>query len=694
MAETVGEKRAREETEVIEILDDTKTDTSQVKESDILKKREQFKRFYGEHPWIRDSGYLAAPKGAVQKSYEDVWVNEGILHCKACVTSINVGSNTGNIGKHATTTSHKTKVQEKTGGGNQIGMNHYTVPAPAKGRKLSPQETLEKAECIHNLRVVTHALALSYGVNPTEMEVVLGPHCLLKDATKSLEAESTDIATSESVISKDFEKAEELLDNAIKKLLGTDPIAVGVDGTSMRHKKIQIVVLHTLRCKPLLVDVIFPEDEEDFALRPVYDWDRAAPHVLSSLERFGVEKSEFQNRVTCLVADNTASQPRLARALGIAHGKCGAHAVHLSALGLCLLHDFRDLVIGLGSLVNLGGGFKRKVSLEAANLQPRSIQTYAGRFGSSVTTAKYDLDNFARLKEWVQKNLHANTQDEIDEDVDNDDILEDDDGDTVQVKISKTSTRVLKAWTKKTAVVTLKIVDLMFKDLPVLVKDLSGEGDSVPTDILNRLTMFEKSFAEAKNNPDLVSLPALKLYNVLLTPVELAAMNKNIQEVAQEALEKLQKHMPPYKNLLTHRFRYSPRKKPEPLPKDTKFYKPFIGCVDANMTVGMVTEYKAYVEEVTNLHDNNESDTVDTYKFWNSKREIWPNLTPVALYHLTFPVGNISAERGCGQLRHIESNWTRSQQSHDTIRREAKFKYNKFVLEDLVKGLQKQLTKY
>ena len=96
------------------------------------------------------------------------------------------------------------------------------------------------------------------------------------------------------------------------------------------------------------------------------------------------------------------------------------------------------------------------------------------------------------------------------------------------------------------------------------------------------------------------------------------------------------------------------------------------------MTVGMVTEYRAYVEEVTKLHDNNESDNVDTYEFWNSKRAIWPNLTPVALYHLTFPVGNISAERGCGQLRHIESNWTRSQQNHDTIRREAKFKYNKF----------------
>jgi hypothetical protein len=97
----------------------------------------------------------------------------------------------------------------------------------------------------------------------------------------------------------------------------------------------------------------------------------------------------------------------------------------------------------------------------------------------------------------------------IDEDVDNDDLLEDEDGDTVQVKISKTSARVFKAWTKKTAIVTLKIVDLIFKDLPGLVKDLSDEGDSVPTDILDRLTMFEKSFVEAKGSPELVSLPAL-----------------------------------------------------------------------------------------------------------------------------------------------------------------------------------------
>ena len=61
---------------------DTKTDTSQVKESDILKKREQFKRLYVEHPWRKSSGYLDAPKGGIQKSYEDVWVNEGILHCQ------------------------------------------------------------------------------------------------------------------------------------------------------------------------------------------------------------------------------------------------------------------------------------------------------------------------------------------------------------------------------------------------------------------------------------------------------------------------------------------------------------------------------------------------------------------------------------------------------------------------------------
>jgi len=103
----------------------------------------------------------------------------------ACVTSINVGMSTGNIGKHALTVSHKNNVQQKTGGGSQIGVNHFTVAAPPK-KQLSPAQRVEKEECIYNLRAVTHALVLSYGVNPTEMGLVLGPHCLLKDATTVL----------------------------------------------------------------------------------------------------------------------------------------------------------------------------------------------------------------------------------------------------------------------------------------------------------------------------------------------------------------------------------------------------------------------------------------------------------------------------------------------------------------------------
>ena len=56
----------------------------------------------------------------------------------------------------------------------------------------------------------------------------------------------------------------------------------------------------------------------------------------------------------------------------------------------------------------------------------------------------------------------------------------------------------------------------------------------------------------------------------------------------------------------------------------------------------------------------------------------------MAKWHLNFPTGNISAERGCADLRGIEATWQRSTMSHDSIRREVKFVYNRAVLVRMV----------
>lgn len=415
------------------------------------------------------------------RNHEDVWIQDRKLHCTLCQVPINIGNNTGNIGKHAGNESHKSKVDT-----NQIALNHYATPLPPKPKALSPEERTRKEKCVSYLRAVTHALTIAHGMNPTEMTKVMGPKTLIKESIKALEAESMEFATSPQTITRDFALAEDLLDKAITSLIGTDPIAVGVDGTSMRDSKVQLVLIHTLRSKPLLVDLIWPEDDPDFSKKPVYDYAKAAPDILKTLEKYGVPEKDFPNRVTCLVADNTASQPKLAKELRVAHGKCGAHCVNLVALALKSLPDFTDLVIGLGSLVYLGGGIKRKVSLKENDLQPRSIQTHAGRFGTTVSAAKYDLDNFDSIKkcvnEWVQvqrKKKHKRSEDNDEEDNDDDeehmgggdgeeeeddnddDDLVDDDGDNLKAKISKKLDGVSKAWNKKTARVTLHIVDIL-----------------------------------------------------------------------------------------------------------------------------------------------------------------------------------------------------------------------------------------
>jgi hypothetical protein len=57
--------------------------------------------------------------------------------------------------------------------------------------------------------------------------------------------------------------------------------------------------------------------------------------------------------------------------------------------------------------------------------------------------------------------------------------------------------------------------------------------------------------------------------------------------------------------------------------------------------------------------------------------------TKVAKWHLNFPTSNISAERGCADLRGIEAMWQRARMAHDTIG-EVKFVFNRAVLVRMV----------
>jgi hypothetical protein len=106
----------------------------------------------------------------------------------------------------------------------------------------------------------------------------------------------------------------------------------------------------------------------------------------------------------------------------------------------------------------------------------------------------------------------------------------------------------------------------------------------------------------------------------------------------------------------------------------------------------IVGEYEAYVADITAQraadahlpHEARKSLQLNSYEYWDKKKLDWPTLSKVAKWHLNFPTSNISAERGCANLRGIEAMWQRATMAHDTIRREVKFVFNSSVLVRMV----------
>jgi len=242
------------------------------------------------------------------------------------------------------------------------------------------------------------------------------------------------------------------------------------------------------------------------------------------------------------------------------------------------------------------------------------------------------------------------------------------------------------------APVALEIVNKLYADLPELIHDLSGEGDSVPGDVLGRIAQFRRSFLIVAGDPvsDVLD-PALAAWKLQVPANVHAQWRDSIKDVAAEASKKLEKHMPPYMKLLERRFRYSPRHEPQPLPLDPTLRKEFIGCLDIDYGAKIQTEYESYVEDVRAMRaadaakppEVRASASIKSYSYWDSKSSQWPVLSKVAKWHLNFPTSNISAERGCAALRGVEAVWQRNRMKHDTIRRELKFVYNCSLLESM-----------
>jgi len=660
--------------------------------------------------WIVKKGTLSRVKGTVAVTYHEHYLKTGEIFCVICEDPkpIKVGSSTGNISQHEQSKAHK---QASTAHGAPGGSNPFERAAAGSKKVLTPEQLEAREESQLRLRALLHALMVGTGTNPAQLVKQHHSTGLISQASAALRGTSHAAGSSEATVSRDCSKAEELLDKEVAGLLKGEFYSMGADGTNIRRNKCQIILLNCARIgEPLVVDLVFPADAEGFSDNPVYDFTKAAPDVEKAMAKIGAEKSMCVG----FEADNTGCQDALARALNLQRLKCGAHATNLAALGLKRLKLFKPLVKDLSKLIHLGGGFKRSLELEELGLQPREMLVHDGRFGTNVKASEYDRQNVDKIQQWVlTSELNAPPKKKApaaavgagagagaggaawEEEEENERemaLFDDDDGDSKEVLASKLVERVKLAWNDKMAPVVLELVHIIYEDLNPLITLLSAEGDHVAPDALEKINRLRRHMRIIVEDPVSTLDSALAKHRVKLSLAEHKAWVANVKEVAEVASQKLEKHMVPYTAMLEHRFRYMPRREPEPLPADMSLRKAFLGCLMEDFGPKIVGEYEAYVADITAQraadahlpHEARKSLQLNSYEYWDKKKLDWPTLSKVAKWHLNFPTSNISAERGCANLRGIEAMWQRATMAHDTIRREVKFVFNSSVLVRMV----------
>jgi hypothetical protein len=196
------------------------------------------------------------------------------------------------------------------------------------------------------------------------------------------------------------------------------------------------------------------------------------------------------------MGDNVTFNAALAANLGVAQGKCIAHSLSL-VVGhtYTKIPDLITLTLTAGSILTAGGSGKRLDHWRTKlGLNPNKAMTYANRFGGSVNNALFRAKNFATIKEWTMS--LADISEEID-------LAQLETYIACVEPLGSRIERVVRAYAKNDALPTLYLSELLLGDVPRLITESSGEGDTVPASFYERLRTFGDGLEMIATNVDM-----------------------------------------------------------------------------------------------------------------------------------------------------------------------------------------------
>jgi hypothetical protein len=105
--------------------------------------------------------------------------------------------------------------------------------------------------------------------------------------------------------------------------------------------------------------------------------------------------------------------------------------------------------------------------------------------------------------------------------------------------------------------------------------------------------------------------------------------------------------------------------------------KEFIGAEAFELGVNVIAQAEQYVNEMVQLRasDPESQKRISTYSYWMSKKSMWPELVPIAVYWTAFPTSSVSVERAFARLRAMDAS-TRATMTLPHTERDLKLRVN------------------
>ena len=219
---------------------------------------------------------------------------------------------------------------------------------------------------------------------------------------------------------------------------------------------------------------------------------------------------------------------------------------------------------------------------------------------------------------------------------------------------------------------------------------VSGDGDTVPYDIHERLLMWRETLVTITAQPELVintaiathypgaSAPTARERSALLTEYTVP-----IKDAAGRAVLAFDTHIAAQCRMLSFRKLYTPRvAKPEMVHWSAGMMnRAMVGVEAHEFTAQFVTQFLLFIKEVNRLHDGNAmyATHLDTFAWLEEKRAQWPDFVRVAMFWVSWPVGNIRLERLFATMR-AHGSPLRGAMLGGTMEREMEFVFHQPLL--------------